>query len=137
MEYRMVKGFRKGSDLLYLLAEKCLYRFKRRRNGGKDYICYQTILSKPTKKKPARNEDRCNCNATVRLYLDGTCKFVNEPHSAHENHERIMRDMEKANNMKEKCQSLKNQFSEDSHKIPVRNIFQREVSRFVCSYIFL
>lgn len=133
----MVKGFRDGSDLLYLLVEKCLYRSKRKRNGGRDYICYQTILSKPTTKKPARIEDRQNCNATVRLYSDGTCRRINETHSAHKNHERIMRDMEKANNMKEKCHSLKKQFSEDSHKISARNIYQREVSRFVCLLICL
>lgn len=131
MEYRLVKGFREGSEMLYVPSEKCLYRFKRRRNGARDFICYQTLLSKPTKKKPARDEDRCECNASVRLYPNGTCKKRND-HIAHNNHEGIMRDMDKANEMKEKCKTLKHEFAEDSHKISSRNIFQRVIAKYVC-----
>lgn len=128
MEYEFVGGFRHGSELLYVPSEKCLYRFKRNRNGAKDFICYQTILAKPTKREPARNEDRCDCNGSVRLYSDGTCKRMNE-HNTHRSHESIMRDMKKSNNIKQKCAILKNDFPEESHKISPRNIFQREIAR--------
>lgn len=67
---------------------------------AKDYVCYQTILSKPTKRTPARNEDRCDCKGTVRLYPDGTYKVINA-HSTRANHESIMQDMETANRIKE------------------------------------
>lgn len=135
MEYRLVKGFREGSELLYIPSEKMLYRFKRRRNKAKIFVCYQSILSKPTKKKPARNENRCDCNASIRVNPDGTCTAVHANHTAHNHHESILRDMEKSNSMKEKCRMLKNDFSEDAHKISARNIFQREIMKYVYIYV--
>lgn len=125
----MVKGFREGSELLYVFSEKCLYRFKRNRNGAKIFVCYQTILSKPTKRGPSRKEDRCECNATVRLNADGSCTFVHTPHTQHNDHEAIMRDMSKMNTIKQNCKVLKDKFAEDSHKIPLRNIYQREIAK--------
>lgn len=125
----MVKGFRETSELLYIPQEKCLYRFKRKRNGAKIFVCYQTILSKPMKRKPSRNEDRCDCNASIRLNSDETCTPQNATHTRHNNHEAIMRDMQKANNMKQDCKTLKNNFTEDAHNIPTRNIFQRNIAK--------
>lgn len=107
MECRLVKGFRDGSNLLYVPSEKCLYRLKNnRKNGDKQYECYQSILSKPIKGRPARKEDRSHCNARVRLHSDGkTCERMKNSHSAHSDHEQIMRDMQKFNAMKEKCET--------------------------------
>lgn len=130
MEYHFVKGFREGAELLYVASEKCLYRFKRRRNKAKDFVCYQTLLSKPTKRERRRNEDQCSCGGSVRLLPDGSLKIMNG-HTDHNHHESIMKDMEKANNMKEKCKTLKNDFPQDSHKISSRNIFQGEIVKYV------
>lgn len=131
MKYRFVKGFR-GSDLVHVLSHKCLFRFKRnKKNGARDFVCYQTILSKPTKRKPSRNEDRCYCSASIRIYSNGKCKTINGTHAAHNDHEALMRDMEKSDNIKKHCRLAKNQYAEDSHRLPGRHIFQREISKYV------
>lgn len=131
----MVKGFRDGSNLLYIPSEKCLYRLKCNRNyGEKDYICYQTILASPRMgKKKERKEDRNQCNARVRLLPgDKKCnRMKNSFHSSHKNHEQIMRDMKKINNMKEKCETIKTDFTEEASTISTRNIYQREIKRYI------
>lgn len=131
MDCQIIKGFRDGSNLLYVPTEKNLYRLKCKRNNGEsDYICYQDILSKTANKKPAKNEDRSSCNARVRLLADGKqCKRMNASHSSHHDHEHIMRDMEKVNNMKEKCEMLRDNYPEDASKISARNIYQREIKK--------
>lgn len=133
MEHRFVKGFR-GSELLYMLSEKNLYRFKRNRDGAKDYICYQTVLSKPTKRQPARNEDRCECNGSIQLYPDGSVRIMSQ-HVTHRNHEGIMKDMQKSNNMKEKCRLLRDDFTEDAHKMSSSHIFHREIRKYVSCFV--
>lgn len=129
MEYRLVKGFR-GSDLVYVLSEKCLYVYKRTRNGAKHFICYQTVLSKPTKKPPARKEDRCNCKGSIKLDPDGSLKVMSK-HVAHNNHESIMKDMKKAERIKERCRTLRDDYAEDAHRIPAKHIFHREIAKYV------
>lgn len=133
MDCQMIKGFRDGTKLLYVPQEKNLYRLKcNRKNGQSDYICYQDILSRTANNKSARNEDRSFCNARVRVFASGNqCKRMNACHSGHHNHEHIFRDMEKLNNMKEKCEMLKNNYPEDASKISTRHIYQREIKKYV------
>lgn len=130
MDYRFVKGVREGSQLLLVLPENMLYVLKCTRNDAKEYICYQTILAAPKK----GDENNCNhikCNARVKLKKDGVCERMKMQHTNHESHESIFRDLEKRNNMKSSCRLLKNRFSEDSHKISVRHIFQREIAKYM------
>lgn len=133
MESEMVKGFRDGTNLLYVPSEKNLYRLKcHRRNGESDYICYQNVLSKPKKNRHSRKEDRSRCCARVRsLAGEKLCKAMNASHSVHHHHEHIMRDMLKLNDMKEKCEISKKNFPEDATKISTRNIYQRVIKEFV------
>lgn len=119
--------------MLYVPSEKYLYRLKyHRKNGESDYICYQDVLSKPTKNTHSRKEDRSRCNARVRLLAGGKlCKAMNISHSVHHHHEHIMRDISKLNDMKEKCEILKTNFPEDASKISTRNIYQRVIKEYV------
>lgn len=133
MDCQIINGFRDGAQLLYVPSEKNLYRLKcNRKNGEADYICYQDILSRTANNKSARNEDRSFCNARVRLFAGGKqCKRMNVCHSGHHNHEHIIHDMKKLNNMKERCEILKNNYPEDASKISTRNIYQREIMKYV------
>lgn len=124
-----IKGFREGSSLIYVPSEKLLYILKSKRRGKEVYICYQSILFVPKKRKQRRNKDQSSCSARIRLLQDGTCEKMNAEHTCHTDHEQIVRDMNKTNNMKAKCQTLKNNHPEDAHKISARNIFQREMKK--------
>ena len=68
MEYKFVEGTREGTLLVYVEEEKHLYVYKIERNGSKEYICYQTILTKPRKKSFASHEVKCT--ARIKLISD-------------------------------------------------------------------
>lgn len=123
----MIEGIREGSHLLHVPSENMLYVFKVERNGTKEYICYQTILSVP--KKRNKDENHVNCTARVRLLSNNTCQRMQVSHTNHNNHNAIIDDIEKRNNMKKKCQRLRDDHAEDAHKISTRHIFQREISK--------
>lgn len=127
MEYRFVQGFREGSQLLYSESEKLLYRQKCKKDDGvRVFICYQSILAKQKKNKKGKHH--CDCSARIQLLSNGVCKqFEHSKHEHHDDHEKIVRDMEKVNKMKENCKLLKNNHNEDAHKVSARNIFQREI----------
>lgn len=127
MEYLWVNGFRNGSNLLYVSSQKMLYVLKVERNGSKQYICYQTILS--ASKKNADNNNQPCCTARVRILPDGTCEKMSLPHTTHDNHEQVMADMNKINKMKTQCQSLKDDHADDARRIPTRHIYQRVISK--------
>lgn len=129
-----MKGFR-GSDLVYVPSEKCLYVYKRTRDGAKYFICYQTVLSKPTKRPPARKEDRCDCKGSIKLNPDGSLNVMSN-HVTHNNHDSIMKDMQKAENIKKSCRTLRDEYAEDAHRIPAKHIFQREISKYI-SFLFI
>lgn len=126
MEYRWVKGFRKGSNLVYMTNQKMLYVSKIERNGAREYICHQTVLSAPKKKGGQGNHP--SCTARIRILPDGTCEEMSQ-HECHGNHETILQDMDKFNNMKRKSQTLKEDHEEDAHRIPARHIYQREIAK--------
>lgn len=126
MKYIFVEGTREGCLLVYVPEEKNLYVYKIARNGTKEYICYETILTKPKKKNVQTPHQ--NCTARVKLISDNTC-VLNMPHKCHPSHESIMHDLKKRNNMKEKCKILKGNFPIVGHRISTREIFQSEYVR--------
>lgn len=130
MECEFIKGFREGSNLLYVPSEKYLYRFKSKRNGIQEFICYQTIIDRTKKINPASNEDQLDCTARVRLLSNVLCERRFE-HVCHQNHEQIVREMNKTNNMKDVCQFIKQNLTEDAHRNPTKHIFQREIAKCV------
>lgn len=114
MECRIIQGIREGSQLLHVLPEDMLYVLKCARNGDKEWICYQTILSAPKKNK---NCDEMTCTARIKQFQDGTFERMGKSHTDHDHHERIRRDMEKRNNMKTACKTIKHQHPEEAHRI--------------------
>lgn len=127
MEYTFVEGTREGCLLVYVPQEKNLYVFKIERNNVKEYICYQTILAKP-RKEGSQNEHE-KCSARVKLINDKIC-VLNMAHTCHQNHERILQDLQKRNNMKKNCKTLKQNFPIVGHRISTRDIFQTEYVRY-------
>lgn len=125
MEYRVIKS-KFGNDLLYVPSEKILYKKKR----NDEYVCYQTVLCDNKKKDHAAHP---KCSSGIRRLTDNICERLNVhiDHTCHENHETIALDKEKLNNMISNCENLRLNFREDANRIPNRNIFQREVSRYI------
>lgn len=124
MDYEIIQGVRENSKLLHVISEDKLYVLKVTRNGAKEFICYQNILC--GKEKEGINENKCT--ARVKLFPNGTLRKMGTKHTCNTNHDMIRRDMNKRTNMKKKCQALKKNHPEDSHKISTRFIYQREIS---------
>lgn len=125
MEYRFIQGVRDGSQLLHVLGENMLYVHKYTRKGGKIYTCYQSILAAQQKE----GNEEVKCSARVKILPNGECVKMAVSHSDHGDHGLICRDMDKRNNMKTACRTLKYQHPEDSHKISERHIYQREIAK--------
>lgn len=125
MDFQIIKT-QFGGDMLYVPYEKMMYVLKREANEVSSYICYQTVL---TDKKKKNHLSHIKCNARVRLLKNGKCERMNDhiTHTDHPDHQMIASDKIKLQNMKEKCQYLKTNFTEDAHKLPNRRIFQREI----------
>lgn len=124
MEYRVIKS-KFGNDLLYVPSERMLYKSKGR---GDDFECYQKVLSDPKKQG---HETHPKCGSGVRRLSNGLCVRINMniPHTQHDNHEIIALDKERMNSMMARCEDLRINHREDAHRIPNRNIFQREMSK--------
>lgn len=130
MDYEFVKGTREGSELLYTTADDMLFVFKCARSGAREYICYQTILSAPKKRDNVSLDiDTTECTARVKILKDGTCKRMGKYHTNHADHKSIKGDLKKRNNLKSLCQTVKDDFPEDSHKLSTRRMFQREIAK--------
>lgn len=127
MDYQFIEGIR-GSQLLHVLSEDMLYVFKMERNGMREYVCYQTILCMP-KKKETPNVDHAKCSARVRIRRDGTLERMNVQHTQHQDHDMLVRDMNKRETMKNQARRLREDHPEDAHKIPLRHIFQRQIAK--------
>lgn len=124
MEYRVIKS-KFGNELLYVPEEKMLYKYKGR---GDDFECYQKVLADPKRKS---HEIHPKCGSGVRRLENGLCYRINPqiPHTNHENHEIIALDKQRMNSMVEECDHLRLNHREDAHRIPTRNIYQREISK--------
>lgn len=121
-----MRGYRAGSTLLHVLSEDRLYVQKIERNGIREFICYQTILSTSNKNVTG---DQQNCTARVRIHPDGRLERMNVPHTRHKPHDAVILQCEQFNDMKDKCEVLKNDFPEDAHNISNRNIYQRTIAK--------
>lgn len=126
MNFEIIKG-KRGGDLLYVPSEKMLYVFKVERNGSKEFVCYQTIMT-DTKKKD--HEEHIPCTSRIRLLSTDICERSSLPHTNHPNHQIIADDKKKVAIMKQNCQHLRENHPEAAHKIPNRHIFQREIAKY-------
>lgn len=75
-----------------------------------------------------KKNNEIKCTARVKEFQDGTFQ-MGKPHTCHQNHRQIRSDMEKRNNMKANCSTVRLQYPEDAHRIPQRHIFQREIAK--------
>jgi len=100
MEYRIIPGIREGSSWVHVILENRVYVLKTVRNGIKEYICYQSILSAPKRNKIVTEP---NCTARVKLHPDGRLEKGHALHTRHNNHDAVIRNAEARNQMKEDC----------------------------------
>lgn len=47
------------------------------------------------------------------------------------NHEAIIKDMEKAENIKKRCRTLGDNFMENAHGVLAKHIFHRRISKYI------
>lgn len=123
-EYIYLKGFREGSILLYVLADKRLYIKKTvRPNKQVEWICYQTILTKTDDTQP-------KCTARVIIHSDGKMTLNKICHSEHNDHSVICKDMEAINEMKNKCDYVRTELESIAHKISAEDIFLQVMKKY-------
>lgn len=123
-----------GGELLYVPVEQMLYTFNAERNGMKEFVCYQTVLSDRRKKNSA---NAVKCTSRVKLMAHGKCQRMNEniPHTNHANHQMLAEDKKNMNSMTERCQNLRSNHPEDAFKIPTRHIFQHEIKKYGFNFL--
>lgn len=125
MEYQIVKS-KFGKELLYVPSEKMLYAWKGR---GDEYICYQHVLRDSKKKDHAKH---LACKSRIRRLSNGLCERINVniQHSAHPDHKIIASDKRIMEIVFQQCEILKENQTEDAHRIPNRHILQRQIARY-------
>lgn len=123
MDYVVIKGFHSGM-LLYVPSEKHLYVRKSSRNGTVYLTCYDTIISK----NDINNEVFCSARCHLQ---QNTCVRTEAPHTNHENHEMIYKDLVSLNAMKDTCRLLAEWFPISAKNIPIKEIFLMEMAKYV------
>lgn len=120
-----VKGW-SGGLVYYAPDEEHLYCRKDGYNGTKYLVCYETVASRSKK-----NKKSVKCPA--RRHLDeksGKSSCTLSQHSSHDNHEVIYRDLVSLNAMKDRCRYLAENFPGCAHRISVKGIFLKELSKY-------
>lgn len=121
-DYVYLKGSRDDYNLLYVFSDKCLYIKKVvRENQNVEWICYQSVLVK----KDKNNQLKCTARAIIKP--DGTLTRNKVSHSKHSDHSCIYEDMISLNNMREKCDYVKQNFDSVAHKVSALDIFLQEM----------
>lgn len=121
-----IKGWN-GGTVYYAPDEKHLYCRKDGYKGTSYLVCYEAVASKGKKKR-----DKIQCPA--RRHLDektGKVSCTQSQHGNHENHEIMYRDLISLNAMKDRCRYLAENFPGCAHRISVKGIFLRELSKYV------
>lgn len=121
LKYIITPGFRDSSNLVYVIKEKNLFVGKEKRNNGKSYVCYQTILCK-------KDQTQVKCSARVKIDKNGDCQRNHVDHSSHPNHEMIYNDMNTAHSMKDVCKQLQGLLGSSARKISSREVFNRQLA---------
>lgn len=125
LKYKLLKGFRESSILLYIPNEKNLYVQKSSWNNIRHFVCYQSILCG----KNHKNIEIPKCNARAVIDQHNICTRNKTAHSRHSHHQAIRKDLITINNLKSTCRNLRDLISESSWKISVREIFNRELAK--------
>lgn len=126
VSYEIVRGLRRDSQLIWVPNDGCLFVKKESRRGFDEYVCYQTIIGDPKKKK-SENFKPCTC----RIKIDIETKIVaprGKGHSEHENHVILYKDMQSKNKIVDDCIAISEACKGLSIKVPTNDIFTREIS---------
>lgn len=127
MDYVFIQGFQSGT-LLYVPSEKHLYLRKSSRNGIAYFVCYDTVITKKEKSK-------ATCFARCHI-KEKTCTRNAAPHTHHD-HEIIYNDLVSLNAMKNSCRLLAEKFPLSAKKIPIKEIFLMEMSKWVIFFVYV
>lgn len=125
MEFVTVKG-RKGGNLYYVIEDDHLYVRKTLKKSGRTYlICYESVL-----KKRDSNNQICSARCTLDE-VNRTCYRNMTPHTSHDNHGVMFRDLQSFNAMKDHCIYLGSNFPFSARKVPIKEIYLAEMAKYV------
>lgn len=123
---KIIPSSRSDGFLLWAPGEKHLY-FKKctHKNKTEDWICYQEMIAKSQK-------DVVPCTSRLlvdRSTLTATRKRI--PHSEHENHEMVFKDLQSRTKINDECIQLKKLCEGLSMDVRAQDIFTRELASLV------
>lgn len=137
VDFEYVIGERRNARLVYVLEENNLFVTQAKRNGKEEYICYQKFLSKTGNKKTSkkskkrRNGKNSSNPCTARIVIDanGKCYRNKVPHSAHDNHEFIYKDMVTKNRIISRSLAIKDALDGIPLEVPTHDVFTHELAK--------
>lgn len=118
LTYEEVEGRRRGSKLIWVMEEKCLYSIKDVRNEKRVYLCYQNQID-PT----------LGCSSRCSIDSSGIMSSNSIPHSNHSNHVSIYEDLKTRSNIIDSCVEAANVLKDLHVTIPNQQIFTREIAK--------
>lgn len=122
MPYTIIRGFTKGSHLLYVPGEKYLYVRKNKKRN--QYVCYQEMLLK-SKSSPENSVQKCTGSVVLK---DGKC-FARKSHVPHGNHKAKFDDYQSRNDIIDSCVQLRKLTEGLSIRVPAKQVFTRKISK--------
>lgn len=118
---------------MYVPSEKHLYLTQIKRNGKEEYICYQKVLARPKNKKKVKKRRQhgssISCTARVVIHPDGRCVRNKKPHTDHDNHELIYKDLASKNRIIDRSLEIQNVLDGIPLDIPTHHVFTQELSK--------
>lgn len=129
LDYEFLTGQRRNGRLVYVRKYKCLYVKKKKLKSGIHYICYQTILAKNMKKNVKKTIPRCT--SRVKIDNHGICTHLNIPHSVHDSHELLYKDMKSKNNFIDDVEAISKRLEDLSTQVSSQDLFTRELAKLV------
>lgn len=112
--FEYVGGKKSGSQLIYLISEKQLYKKKSSYKDKLYYTCYNV-----------------NCNARVAIFANGDCMKCkkNSEHPNHSNQEDLYMELISLNNIKKRWRSPTLLLKDSNSLAEVRKVFRSECER--------
>lgn len=119
MNFEEIEGKRKGSKLVWIPEEKYLYSKKDERADGKRiYLCYQN-----------RIDENQPCPARRFIDIAGVVTTNEVPHSCHQDHNLIYKDMKTRSDVLNSCIQAASALEGLHISVPNQRIFTRELSK--------
>lgn len=127
LAYEFLTGKRQNWKLLYVRKYKCLYVKKNRLKKATDYICYQTILRKHSKKSTKKKVPACS--SRVKIDNRGVCTRKRISHSKHTNHKQLYKDIKTRSNFLDDVVAITKLLEGLSTDVSNSDIFTRELAK--------